>query len=409
MLIRVTLKGLFHHSNSVGLVQYNRTFSRLPANPKTFLNTMGSKNNVVDLRSDTVSKPTEEMRKAMFEAVVGDDVYGEDPTVNALEEKAAAMLGKESGLFVPSGTMANLLAIMVHCSQRGSEMICGEMSHTFLFEQGGPAQIAGVQIWPLPNKPDGTFDLDEMEEKVRDHTDDHEPMTSLICVENTQNWCGGKVLPLEWLDDLAMRAKKLDIPIHMDGARLFNAAVYLKVSASRIVRDFASVAFCISKGLGAPVGAILAGDRDFIRKGRRLRKALGGGMRQVGVIAAAGIVALDSMVERLVQDHRRANAIGKAIAESGSKIFQVDYENLHTNILMININSKQITSKEFCDRLATITEDETAEFGHNTAIIKICPVTKNSARLVTYYEITDSDVEATIQKLKFVMQEYESR
>ncbi|XP_021938672.1 probable low-specificity L-threonine aldolase 2 [Zootermopsis nevadensis] len=362
---------------------------------------MGSKGTVrvVDLRSDTVSQPTQEMRKAMFEAAVGDDVYGEDPTVNALEEKAAALLGKESGLFVPSGTMANLLAIMVHCSQRGSEMICGEKSHTFLFEQGGPAQIAGVQIWPLRNNPDGTFDLDDMEEKVRNHTDDHEPMTSLICVENTQNWCGGRVLSLEWLDDLAVRANKLHIPLHMDGARLFNAAVYLKVPASRIVRDFASATFCISKGLGAPVGAILTGDKQFIRKSRRLRKALGGGMRQAGV---------NTMVVRLAEDHNRANAIGKAVAESGSKIFQVDYENLQTNIVMININSQQITSEEFCNRLTMVTKNEAAKLGNKTAIIKICPVTNKSARLVTYYEITDADVEATICKLKLVMQEYET-
>ncbi|XP_069684964.1 uncharacterized protein [Periplaneta americana] len=371
---------------------------------------MGSRNNmrVVDLRSDTVSKPTEKMRKAMFEAELGDDVYGEDPTVNELERKAASMLGKESAVFVPSGTMANLLAIMVHCDQRGSEMICGEKSHTFLFEQAGPAQIAGVQIWPLRNNSDGTFDLDEMEERVRDHSDDHEPKTSLICVENTQNWCGGKVLPLEWLDDLVTRARKYSIPLHLDGARLFNAAVYLKVPASRIVRDFASATFCISKGLGAPIGAILVGDKEFVRKSRRLRKALGGGMRQVGVVAAAGIVALDDMVDRLVEDHRRANTIAKAIVESGSKIFQVDYENLHTNILMININSKNITSKDFCERLDKVTEDEVAKLGKDAAIVKICPVTKNTVRLVTYYEITDADVEATICKLLFVMKEYES-
>ncbi|KAJ9574649.1 hypothetical protein L9F63_008181, partial [Diploptera punctata] len=274
---------------------------------------MASKTNVrtIDLRSDTKSKPTPEMRKAMFEAAVGDDVYGEDPTVNELEEKAAAILGKESGLFIPSGTMGNLLAIMVHCNERGSEMICGDKSHTFLFEQGGPAQIAGVQISLLRNNPDGTFDLDEMEEKIRDHSDIHEPKTSLICVENTQNWCGGKVLPLKWLDELGIRAKKLNIPLHMDGARLFNAAVYLNIPASRIIRDFASATFCISKGLGAPIGSILVGDKEFIRKSRRLRKALGGGMRQVGVIAAAGIIALDSMIERLQDDHIRAKAIAK--------------------------------------------------------------------------------------------------
>ncbi|PSN45213.1 putative low-specificity L-threonine aldolase 2 [Blattella germanica] len=358
---------LIRHSRSI--YQWSRTWTTLfyhssrkisddfATTSACYKKKMAAKNNmrIVDLRSDTVSKPTAEMRKAMFEADLGDDVYGEDPTVTKLEEKAAAMLGKESGLFVPSGTMGNLLAIMVHCSERGSEMICGEKSHTFLFEQAGPAQIAGVQIWPLQNKSDGTFDLDEMEEKIRDHSDDHEPKTSLIVVENTQNWCGGKVLPMKWIDDVS-------------------------VTSSRVI---------------------------FLKESRRLRKALGGGMRQVGVIAAAGIIALDSMIDRLEEDHRRAKAIAKAIADSGSKIFQVDYENLQTNILMININHGKITSTDFCDRMAEVTKEELAKIGNERIIIKICPTSKKAVRIVTYYEITDDDIAATIRKLNFVIKEYE--
>ncbi|KAF4526336.1 hypothetical protein B566_EDAN012263 [Ephemera danica] len=231
----------------------------------------------IDLRSDTVTKPTQVMRNAMATAPVGDDVFEEDPTVKALEQKSAQMLGMEAALYVPSGTMSNLIATLVHCNRRGSEMIAGNLSHMFLYEQGGAAQFGGVQINVVPNLPDGTFDLNAMQSRIRTR-DLHEPMTALVCVENTHNKCGGKVLPLPWLKELVARCSALGLPLHMDGARLHNAAVYLGVPA---------------------------------KQAKRMRKALGGGMRQCGIIAAAGIVALDTMIDRLVDDHKNARALAQ--------------------------------------------------------------------------------------------------
>nr|CAD7203966.1 unnamed protein product [Timema douglasi] len=382
-------RSLFDSSSTLAHIS-NTTVMTTPTNVR-----------VVDLRSDTLTKPTQEMRRAMFEAEVGDDVYGEDPTVNALEKKAAAMLNKEGGLFLPSATMSNLVALMSHCKERGCEAIAGDSSHMFLFEQGGAAQLGGVQMCTLPNKSDGTFDLDLMESKVRSGNDSlHEPITSLICVENTHNVCGGKVLPLDWLDELGTRARGLGIPIHMDGARLFNAAVYLKLPAARLVRDCASVSICISKGLGAPVGALLLGSKDFIQRARRVRKVLGGGMRQAGVLAAAGLVALDKMVDRLELDHRRAADIAKAIATLNSAKFTVDLNNHQTNILFININSNDITSHNFCQRLATVLNQDPAP-----VVVKLSPWRKTGVRLVTYHEVSDEDTAAVINKLLLVMRE----
>ncbi|KAK7870313.1 hypothetical protein R5R35_003704 [Gryllus longicercus] len=363
---------------------------------------------VVDLRSDTLTKPNALMRKAMFEAEVGDDVMGEDPTVMALEKKAASLLGKEAALFVPSGTMANLIAIMRHCNQRGSEIIVGDSSHIFKYEQGNSAQIAGVQLRTLPNKVDGTFDLCELERNIRGD-DDHEPVTALICVENTHNLCGGKALPLDWLDKLAHIANLRGIPLHMDGARLFNASVYQQVPPSRIVRDFASISFCLSKGLGAPIGSLLVGSKQFIKGARRSRKALGGGMRQVGIIAAAGLIAIgESWTERLTKDHARALKIAHAVVNLQSKKITVDIQNQHTNIILLNIDSKYMNAQEFCQRLSTVTDQEKTIFGNKLVIVRAYPKNESSVRLVTHCDLTDDDVDAAIQKIKSVIQELES-
>lgn len=223
------------------------------------------KHRIVDMRSDTVSLPNSEMRKAMAEAVVGDDVYGEDPTVRELELRSAALFGKDDAVFTPSGTMANLLSVMVHCDARGSEAIAGDRSHVYLYEQGGAAHLAGVQVSTVPNLTDGTFDLAEVRRKIRGF-DQHEPITKLVVVEQTHNMCGGKVVPLEWLDSLGELAREKNLKVHMDGARVFNAAEYLKVPLSRICRDVDSVCYCLSKGLSAPIGSVLVGSKDFIKQ-----------------------------------------------------------------------------------------------------------------------------------------------
>ncbi|XP_063234318.1 uncharacterized protein LOC134537610 isoform X2 [Bacillus rossius redtenbacheri] len=366
------------------------------------------KGRVIDLRSDTLSKPTESMRKAMYKAEVGDDVLGEDPTVNALEQKSAAMLGKESGLFVPSSTMANLIAMMAHCPERGSEIIAGDKSHVYRYEQGGASQVGGIMMCIIPNKPDGTFDLQQMERMVRPD-DIHQPVTSLVCIENTHNICGGKVLPLEWLEELHERTSRLGLPVHVDGARIFNAAVALGVPPARLVERSASMSFCISKGLGAPVGAVLVGSTPFIARSRRLRKVLGGGMRQAGVIAAAGLVALDEMVGRLADDHRRATAIGRAINDFKSKNYSVDVANLHTNIIFVKINPKVVESQVLADRLATVIEAEVKELGEDAVEVKTYALSNDSIRLVTYYEISDEDVNAAVKKLHYVFKECDKR
>lgn len=358
---------------------------------------------VVDLRSDTISKPTQKMRDAMRDAEVGDDVYNEDPTVKVLEARSASLLGKEAALFVPTGTMANLIAIMVHCSQRGSEMIAGDLSHTFLFEQAGCAQIAGVQLVTVVNKPDGTFSLKELKEKIRINPDVHEPFTTLIVVENTHNMCGGKVVPISWIDELSIIVKEHKIALHMDGARLFNACVQSNVSPERLCKSFDSINFCMSKGLGVPLGALLVGSKTFIEKSRRMRKVLGGGMRQIGIIAAAGLVALDTMIDRLEDDHKRAYKICKAVNDFNGKYFKVDLDPAMTNILMIFLSTDKFTAKEVLARLATV---------NDTDEVKVCvkAISRNPkfVRITLCHDITDEQVNLAIQKLMLVISELEA-
>uniref|UniRef100_A0A182TMA2 Aromatic amino acid beta-eliminating lyase/threonine aldolase domain-containing protein n=1 Tax=Anopheles melas TaxID=34690 RepID=A0A182TMA2_9DIPT len=369
---------------------------------------------VVDFRSDTISVPTPSMRQAMFTAAVGDDVYGEDPTVRQLEQRSAALFGKEAALFVPSGTMANLLAMMVHCSRRGTEAIVGDIAHGFLYEQGGAAQIAGVLLNTIKNNPDGTFCLNELVRKFRGF-DVHEPNTVLVMVENTHNICGGKVLPLDWLEKLAAICREKGAKVHMDGARVFNAASYLNLPVSRIVRDVDSVCFCLSKGLACPVGSILLGTKEFIKEyvpvAHRLRKALGGGMRQVGFLAAAGLCALDEIVPKLKDDHARTRRVAEAIDQMGSPIFKVDLANLHTNILMVEILSKQVHSSDFAHRLATVAPGEmeagVVDADGKGIAVKVSARDWTFARIVIYTNITDEDVELAIKKIRYVVAEYE--
>jgi threonine aldolase len=283
---------------------------------------------VVDLRSDTVTRPTAAMREAIARAEVGDDVFGDDPTVNALQERVAAMLGKEAALFVTSGTQANLCAVMSHC-QRGDEALVGQLAHCYRYEAGGAAVLGSVQPQPLPQQPDGTLLLTDIEEAIKPD-DEHFARTRLLCLENTWN---GQVLPQAYLDEATALAQRRGLLTHLDGARLFNAVVASGTPVARLVRGFDSVSVCFSKGLGAPVGSAVVGSREFVARARRIRKMLGGGMRQVGLLAAAALYALDHHVERLADDH----GLARQLADGLARIPGVRVIAPHTNIVFAEI------------------------------------------------------------------------
>lgn len=284
---------------------------------------------MVDLRSDTVTRPSLAMRQAMAHAEVGDDVYGEDPTVNRLEQQSAQLLGKESGLFVPSGTMANQVAILSH-TERGDELFIHRESHAYYYEGGAPALWAGAMITVMDG-PEGLFSADELARAVRP-PNIHHPRPRLVALENTHNRSGGAALAVERVDPVMERAHQLGLVVHVDGARLFNAAVALDLPADRLVRGADSVSICLSKGLGAPVGSVLVGSHSFIERARRYRKWLGGGMRQAGVLAAAGLLALENR-SRLAEDHARARRLWSGLRELG---YDAWVPTIPTNMVMIN-------------------------------------------------------------------------
>ncbi|GMR11547.1 MAG: low-specificity L-threonine aldolase [Anaerolineae bacterium] len=265
----------------------------------------------IDLRSDTVTEPTPEMRQAMAEAEVGDDVFGDDPTVQRLEELAAERMGKPAAVFVASGTMGNLAAVLSHC-QRGDEIILGDQSHTYLNEAGGVSALGGVHPRSILDQPDGTLRVEDIQAAIR-ADDEHFPISRLIVIENTHNLMGGAALSPQYMASVSAIARERGLKIHLDGARIFNAAAALGVPASTLAESADSVTFCLSKGLCAPVGSVLCGSEDFIRRARRARKQLGGGMRQAGILAAAGIVALERMVDRLSEDHARARRLADGL------------------------------------------------------------------------------------------------
>jgi threonine aldolase len=283
---------------------------------------------IVDLRSDTVTRPTAAMREAIARAEVGDDVFGDDPTVNVLQERIAAMMGKEAALFVSSGTQGNLCAMLAHCG-RGDEALVGQMAHTYRYEAGGAAVLGSIQPQPLPQQPDGTLALADIEAAIKPD-DEHFARTRLLCLENTWN---GKVLPLQYLDDATALAHRHGLAAHLDGARLFNAVVASGTPVDRIARDFDSVSVCFSKGLGAPVGSALCGPKPLIERARRMRKMLGGGLRQAGLLAAAANHALDHHIDRLADDHRNARRLADGLARvPGITVIAPD-----TNIVFANV------------------------------------------------------------------------
>lgn len=340
----------------------------------------------IDLRSDTVTKPTPEMREAMAEAEVGDDVFGDDPTLNRLEALAGQMLGKESAVFVPSGTMGNLIALLVHC-QRGDEAIVGSKSHIYLNEAGGMSALGGIQPWPVPNQKDGTLALSDILASIRSE-DVHHPITRLICLENTQNVCGGVALSVEYTRQVADLAREHGLALHLDGARIFNAAAALNVDAKDLAAPADSVMFCLSKGLASPIGSMLAGTDTFIKRARHIRKMLGGGMRQVGIIAAAGIISLEGMTRRLRDDHIRARKMAEGLRQIPGMV--LDENSPQTNMIYFDILDHMPFNE-------TGLVEKLAEHG-----IQIDWAGPRRIRLVTHHGVDDGAVDKTISAFRSV-------
>lgn len=346
----------------------------------------------VDLRSDTVTVPTETMRRAMYEAGVGDDVFGEDPTTNRLEQVACRKVGKPAALFVPSGTMGNLVSILSHCG-RGDEVILGDQSHIFLNETGGMSAFGGVHPHTVPNDSDGTIPLQRILSAIREENV-HHPTTKLICIENTHNRCSGAPLTPRYTKEVCDLAKEHGLKVYLDGARIFNAAVALGVDPKELTERVDSLSFCFSKGLSAPVGSVVCGDRPFIERARKIRKALGGGMRQCGVIAAAGIVALDKMIERLDQDHKNAHRL--AMGMSGVPGLKIDTSLVKTNILYTDLSPGKLTPQTLLREL-------------ERRGVKILQTGPTRFRLVTSRGVEREDIDYTLDVLRETLKDHVSR
>ncbi len=341
---------------------------------------------VIDLRSDTVTHPTPEMRRAMFEAELGDDVYGEDPTVNRLEAMAAGMMGKEAALFTTSGTQSNLVAVLTH-TKRGDEVIVGDEAHMLWYELGGAAALGGVILRTLPNDGCGRLNPDDID-RVTGGKDIHYPQTSLLSLENTHNRCGGAVLTADYTDEVCNLAHTRGLKVHLDGARIFNAAIALRIPARRLAQNVDSVAVCLSKGLSAPVGSLLCGDKDFVEPARKFRKMVGGGMRQAGVIAAAGIVALEKMIDRLAEDHANARRLAEGLADM--KDITLVQDDVPTNIVMFHL-SPELSVVEFVE-------------GLDRAGVKIGLRDGRPFRAVTHRMVSSADVDEALTRIEAVCQ-----
>jgi len=354
---------------------------------------------VIELRSDTMTKPTEEMRQAMLEANLGDDVYGEDPTVNSLQEKAAVMFGKEAALLVPSGTMGNLICLMVHGNSRGSEALVGDQSHIVIYEQGGISQIAGVHSRQVTNHTDGTLDLNELETKIRkDDSDPHYPITRVVCLENTHNVMGGRVIHPEYMEKVHQLAMKYKLKIHIDGARILNAAAALNLPPSELLKYADSASTCLSKGLANPIGSIILGSKEFISQAMRMRKLLGGGMRQAGIIAAPGIIALEKMSKRLHVDHENARRFAEKLVELQPLGINIDISRVDSNMVMFNLLPGKGTREEFIELLSTPMEGPGGNYE-----VRMFDSGKDEIRAVFHYQVTADDVDKAIQKIETLL------
>ena len=342
--------------------------------------------NKVDLRSDTITLPTKEMFDAIAGAELGDDVFQEDPTVNRLEDLAATKFNKEAALFVPSGTMANLVAVLSHC-QRGDEVILGDQAHTFLYEAGGISAFGGVHSRQIPNQEDGTLLLEDIKKSIRKE-DVHFPPTRLICLENTHNRCLGMPLSVDYTNSVTEIAKNNSLSVHVDGARIFNAAVSLGVSVTELTENIDSVSFCLSKGLSAPAGSMLCGTKDFIEIARRNRKALGGGMRQAGVLAAAGLVALEKMTDRIIDDHKNARTLAEGI--SNIEGISINLDSVKTNIIYFSLDHPKVGGALLLEKMA----------GKNIHFFELGP---SWFRLVTHAGVSKDDVDDVVGEFERIL------
>ena len=335
---------------------------------------------MIDLRSDTVTLPTPEMREAIARAELGDDVYGEDPTVNRLEAMAASMMGKDAAMLVPSGTMGNLAAMLTHCA-RGTKAIVGSQSHTNLYEAGGASALGGIVLTAIANTEAGELDTAELAHELGTPHDDHFAQPALVVIENTHNRCGGAPIKLSHMAEVAELSKRKKINVHLDGARIFNAALALETTTKEIASHADTVSFCLSKGLGCPVGSIVCGSREFIAGARRTRKMLGGGMRQAGIIAAAGIVALTTAVDRLAEDHQNARALAQGLAlVAGLNVRAVANR---TNMVVFDVDGDADASRRFAAAMK--------ERG-----VLISPREATSFRAVTHYGISRDDIDRSV-------------
>lgn len=347
------------------------------------------KSTLIDLRSDTLTKPSKEMLSTALTAPLGDDVFSEDPTVNKLQEKCADMFQKEDALWFPSGTMANVVSIMAHCHERASEIIVGKESHITLWEGGNVSTIAGVHPRQILEDRNGQLNLDDVRDVWRLDDDDHFAKTAAVCIENSHNMMGGSVLGKEYIDELGQLAKQLGIKVHVDGARIFNAAVSLDIPVGHLCCSVDSVSVCLSKGLGAPMGSLLVGSKEFIRLARRARKRMGGGTRQVGVVAAMGMYAIENNVARLAEDHERAKRIASVLYENG--FYQPQNGHVQTNIVYFGLPQNCALSKEeFVRRLK---EDHGVLVGHGYS------KGGNLFRACTHLGVDGSDVDHAIQSI----------
>ncbi len=341
---------------------------------------------MIDLRSDTVTKPTTGMLEAMFHAKVGDDVYGEDPTANRLEEKVAKFLGKEASVFVPSGTMANQLCLRAH-TEPGDEVIVENASHIFNNEGGAAAALSGVQLHPLRGER-GILYPEQIEGAIRDRGNYHFPVTRLICLENTHNRGGGAIYPPEVVREISQIARKYDLFLHVDGARLLNATIALRIDPIEYSQYVDSLTLCLSKGLGTPVGSMVVGTKELIKRVRRFRKMYGGGMRQVGFLAAAGIYALDHHVERLAEDHKKAAILAEALNEISG--IQIEAQEVETNILYFRVKKKEWTAHRIAEGLK--------EKG-----ILVLPMKDSLIRAITHLDVSKEDIENTISVFQEIL------